>query len=139
MDSTKIPIMGAIASKLNWLSSKQRIISQNIANADTPGYRARTLEEQDFSGLVSRFQADGTDQMPLKMKTTNPKHLLTGGMGAGEKNEFEMENLKGGDPTANNVILEEQLMDMANTQMEFGMMVSLYKKHVSMIRTAIGR
>ncbi len=37
------------------------------------------------------------------------------------------------------MVLEQQLVSVAETQMDFQMMTSLYRKHLDMFRTALGR
>jgi hypothetical protein len=41
MSVTDIPLFSMLRGRLNWLSDRQRVISENVANADTPGYVGR--------------------------------------------------------------------------------------------------
>ena len=57
MGVADIPLLGQIKGRLGWLDARQRVIAENVANADTPGYVAR---EFDFSQALS--QATGIDK-----------------------------------------------------------------------------
>ena len=43
------------------------------------------------------------------------------------------------EPSGNAVVLEEQMMLQSQTQVDYELMTRLYKKHVGMVKTAIGR
>jgi len=42
-------IFGMMSDKMSWLSQRQRVLSQNIANADTPDYKARDIAKLSFT------------------------------------------------------------------------------------------
>ena len=47
MDLNKLDVFRLTNSKMGWLSERQTVLAQNIANADTPGYKAK-----DLKGLI---------------------------------------------------------------------------------------
>lgn len=49
---------------------RAEVLSENIVNADTPGYKARDI---DFSSMLS--QAEGTQSGSLSLSKTNDAHL----------------------------------------------------------------
>lgn len=139
MDLSKIPLMNAIAKRMDWLTNKQQVISQNIANANTPNYRSKVLDAPDFQGLVERSMNAGSGSK-LAVQKTNSKHMASAGS----------VNMRGGrvvvdsrasesTPTGNNVVLEDQMLDMAKTQMDYNTMINLYRKQVGLVRTALGK
>ena len=65
MDLNKIPVLKMITTQMDWLNQRQKVISQNIANADTPDYVAHDLAPLDFADLA---RGQGTK---LKMKYLN--------------------------------------------------------------------
>lgn len=139
MDLNKIPVMDAIVKKMNWLNRRQRVIAENVANADTPGYLARDLKPQDFSGLLRHAPRGGAAQGKPRMTLTNARHMTAGGGGVkGGKGTVVAESHEAS-PTGNTVILEEQMIKMAGTQMEYGKMVSLYRRHVGLLKASLGR
>jgi flagellar basal-body rod protein FlgB len=133
MDFSKIPLFSAMSRRMNWLGQRQELLAQNIANADTPGYVAQDLKPQDFSDVLKSTGAGA----PLRMVSTAAGHL--GGAAANAKPRAE----KSPDPerlmSGNAVTLEDQAMKTAQTAMDYQLATNLYRKHISMIKTALGR
>ena len=48
MSLSSMSIFAMAQSKMSWLGQRQTVLAQNIANADTPSYRAKDLEALDF-------------------------------------------------------------------------------------------
>ena len=66
MDFKNLSVFSVANQNIQYLSAKQKIIAENIANVNTPGYLARQVEKQDFdSSLFST----------ITLQTTNPKHI----------------------------------------------------------------
>jgi flagellar basal-body rod protein FlgB len=42
MGPDDIPLFGMLKSRLGYLTERQKLVAQNVANADTPGYRPAT-------------------------------------------------------------------------------------------------
>lgn len=139
MDLNKIPVMAAMVKKMGWLSRKQQVIAENVANADTPGYIAQKLKPQDFSGLLDRAPRSSASRGKTTMVMTNAMHMRRGSGQVRGGNKTEKAESHEATPTGNTVILEEQMIEMANTQMEYGKMISLYRRQVGLLRAALGR
>ena len=61
-----------LKSKMSWLEARQDVLSQNVANADTPGYAARDLKPMDFASLLKK--ANGA--VPASgLMVTDPRHI----------------------------------------------------------------
>mgnify|MGYP000053043793 CR=1 FL=1 len=129
-----IPLFSMIKERMHWLSARQEVLSQNVANADTPGYAARDLKEQDFGSFLNREGGLGMLQ-PVR---TDPKHLGGGGSAASGEIKSEKRPDSETSPTGNSVVLEEQMIKSAQTQMDYEMATGLYSKSLGLIRTAIG-
>ncbi len=141
MDLTSIPLMAALKKRMQWLHSNQSVLSQNVAHADTPGYKAQELEKQDFSSLVDDLSGSekGMRTAPsTKLRTTDARHMAPGGSMADSPDAKEM---KGGEesPTGNTVVLEEEMLKVADNQMQYGMVVNLYKKNMGLLKIALGK
>ena len=143
MDLTSIPLMAALKKRMQWLHANQSVLSQNVANADTPGYRAQRLEKQDFSGLVDDLSSTGgagamRTASATRMQATNARHMAAGG---GTADKADIQDDKDGEqgPTGNTVVLEEEMLKVADNQMQYGMVVNLYKKNVGLLKTALGK
>ncbi len=133
MDLGKFQIFSALTKRMAWLGQRQQVLAQNIANADTPGYTPRDLKPLDFRRRLA--EADGK----LALRVTNAAHLQGTDSPkprfAAEKERDVYEVT----PTGNAVVLEEQLMKVSKTVMDYRLMADLYRKHVNMIKTALGR
>ena len=117
--------------KLDYLSERQGVLAQNIANADTPNYQAMDIAEPDFAKMVS-----GAAQK-LPMAVTDPKHLSSAGtagafIAAKRKTTAEL------NPNGNNVAIEEEMSKTAQNQAEYQKVLNLYGKMITMFKTAIG-
>ena len=132
MDLTKISLFNAMTQRLNWLSQRQSVLAQNIANANTPNYKPQDLKELDFVAMLSKSR-EGS----LAMAQTREGHLGGGAVKAVNYKSFETTGQET-TPTGNAVILEEQLIKTSETRMNYVTTLSLYKKHVDMIKMALG-
>jgi flagellar basal-body rod protein FlgB len=134
MDFSSIPLFSVMKEKLGYLSERQAVLAQNIANADTPGYKAMDVVEPDFARLV-KGQSVGQS---LKMTITSPGHI---GHGVGAIGEFATEKRKGTDelnPNGNNVSIEEEMAKAGLNQAEYQKVVGMYGKWITMFKVAIG-
>jgi flagellar basal-body rod protein FlgB len=133
MDLTKIPVFGAITKRMNWLQQRQRVLAQNIANANTPGYRPRDLKELDFKDVLRRSSG-------MKMTATNPQHIAAKSPSQLERFGTRMQkDTYEASPDGNAVVLEEQMLKVTENRMDYELMTNLYRKHINMLRTAMGR
>jgi flagellar basal-body rod protein FlgB len=114
-------------SRLRWLDRRQEVLARNIANADTPGYRARDLTP--FAQQLSRAGGAAT------LARTDAQHLAAGGAGAGTRPDRGEEV----SPDGNAVSLDEQAIKIADTDSAHALAMSLHRSWVGMIRTALGR
>ncbi|GLQ07334.1 flagellar basal body rod protein FlgB [Sneathiella chinensis] len=132
MSLQDIPLFSALTERMKWLTARQKVLSQNIANSDTPNYMAKDLKPQKFKDMVAR-----PEEVKVQMVKTSSAHIQTA-----EKSDFTTKKIRDPyetTPTGNGVVLEEQMMNLAETQIQYQMTTSLYKKHVAMLKTALGR
>ena len=140
MDLTSIPLMAAMKKRMQWLHSNQNVLSQNVANADTPGYKGQKLEKQDFSGLVDDLSGSNAPaaKPSMSMRASHAGHMKAGG-GMADKSDVVEDKDAEESPTGNTVVLEEEMIRVADNQMEYGMMVNLYKKNMGLLKIALGK
>lgn len=134
MSIQNVPLMRAMASKMIYLDKRQGVIAQNMANADTPGYRPQDLTKVDFGKVLEKV----IDTNRVSMKTTNPNHLphadgVERAKGKNDRMTYEVA------PAGNAVIMEEQMIKANQTQMDYSLMTGLMQKQASMYRLALGR
>lgn len=129
-----IPIFGMLKQRMHWLSERQGVLAENVANADTPDYTARDLKPLDFQKMVN----DASGGARLSTQQTHPAHIakasvsLEGSARVVKKPDFETT------PTGNSVVLEDQMIAVADTQMSYEMASGLYTKSLAMLKTALG-
>lgn len=134
MDFNKFTLFGAIKGRMNWLARRQELLSQNIANADTPGYKPHDLKPFSFKDMVQRQQLP-----PLNMEVTNSEHL--GGERKAVSPFREVVDTKPYEtaPDGNAVVLEEQMAKVNETAIQHRLTTELYRKNLGLIRIAIGK
>jgi flagellar basal-body rod protein FlgB len=109
-------------------ATRQRVISENIAHADTPGYRARDVT--DFGALVDDGPAFGA-------RMTRPGHIPFGGDPSGfEVREASVTGAES--PNGNTVSLEDQMMRAAEVRQSHEMALGVYRKSLDILRTTLG-
>ncbi|WP_375421015.1 flagellar basal body protein [uncultured Sphingomonas sp.] len=133
-------IIADIAREMKHLAARQRVVAQNIANSETPGFKAREVVAPDFSALLARQGGGGG-----RAAVARPQVAITGAMaalgarrprGAGTMLDHDVLETK---PDGNNVTLEDQLLKMGQIQADFAAMTNLYRKQQALLKTAIGR
>jgi flagellar basal-body rod protein FlgB len=131
MDLTKIPFFELINKRLAWLSQRQDVLAENVANANTPGYKARDLKEASFAELLH-----GSDSSN-RMVATKANHIV----GATRASAYKVMDDKSATPTINGnaVDMEAEMMKVSKTGIDYQFAISLYKKQLGFIKTALGR
>lgn len=130
MDMTDLGVMKLMTRKMGYLSERQQVIAQNVANLNTPDYKPNDLKPFTFRNALS-------DSRRLRPDSTNPSHL-DGTLAAGSKNQAARDRRPyETTPDGNAVVLEQQMLKSAETSADYQTMLNLYKKQVNMIRNAI--
>jgi flagellar basal-body rod protein FlgB len=132
MDLSSISLFGALRGKMSWLSQRQTLLAENVANADTPGYAARDLKAPSFADLVSKSGSN------LTAARTEFAHVPFKGGGSGGFRPQETADSPAS-ISGNTVSIEEQMMEVTQTAMDYQMTVGVYRKGLSLIQTALGR
>ena len=124
-----IPLMSMLKSQMGYLNQRQKVIAQNVANADTPGYTPQDLQAFDKVLGAQGRAAAGT------LVRTDPMHLepprLKDAVAApvyAPDSETRMDG--------NSVVLEEEMMKMAQSRSDYDTAVTLYEQAMNMLRTA---
>ena len=144
MDFTKLTVFQALSAKMTWLNERQRVLAQNVANADTPGYEARDIKEPDFGAMLKQLQRrPGQAVKSVEVVKTDGQHLSGGGGGSALGGEMKLDPKKTDglepSPTGNAVNLEEEMMKVAQSAADYELAANLYQRHLGMIRLALGK
>jgi flagellar basal-body rod protein FlgB len=131
MNMPDVPLFAMLRERMTWLHQRQDILSQNVANADTPGYTARDLKPLDFEQALSGAASGGT------LLTTNSRHFS---MSPTQNSVFEDHETpdQESSPNGNSVSLEQEMIKVSDTQAQFAAAANIYAKAMSLMKTAIG-
>ena len=135
MAITDVPILAMLRTRLQWAQERQRVLAENVSNADTPKYRARDV-------AAPKFEAPGqitpTAVTQVSLAQTESNHI--GGLGSSgskfrteSKSNFEIR------PTGNAVNLEDEMIKVAANQMDYQAATALYTRSLNLIKVALGK
>jgi len=129
MPISQIPLFSMLRTKMHWHQERQRLLAENVANADTPGFKPKELKAPGF--------APARGAAAVSVERTNAAHLSLAAARPGEdavlSARFEVT------PSGNAVSLEEEMMKVSQNQSDYQLAASLYQKSLQMLRTAVGR
>jgi len=122
----------ALASSLNFRQMRQDLISSNIANAETPGYKAKRI---DFEEALARA-IDLDNQQSLR--ANDPRHYNVGGGGFDNLEPTVYDDPNGVvSEDGNTVDRDEEMAKMAENKILFDASVTLLNKKLGQLRYSI--
>jgi flagellar basal-body rod protein FlgB len=132
MDLNQIPLFAMLRGRMGYLNERQQVISENVANADTPGFLPRDLRPFSFQ---AQLEAQKTAMAPV---TTDPAHMQPQHAQADAASGFKPFVSRDSETTldGNAVVLEEQMMKLTDARMNYDAAVSFYQKSLALLRTA---
>jgi flagellar basal-body rod protein FlgB len=130
---SSIPLFSALTDKMKWHQTRQGLLAENVANAETPGYRGRDLKAYGFQDHMRAMSVAS-----IATTATNPGHIVkaSGGgeaFGSRQLNNFEIT------PEGNGVTLEDEMMKVTANQMDYSAVTAIYSRSIRIIKTALGR
>jgi flagellar basal-body rod protein FlgB len=130
MPISDIPILSMLRTRMQWHQERQRVLAENVANADTPNYRARDLAPPKFEQALTSAS--------LALARTDPNHIV-GAAGAGSQFAEDGDLHYEVRPRGNAVSHEDEMLKLAGNQMDYDAVTSLYTHSLALIKTAIGK
>lgn len=131
-----IDLFQVAGDRMRYLTERQTLIARNIANADSPGYKA-----QDLAPFVPNLSTSGATPagvLPVSLAQTNPMHLQLEPDAVESQQPVDTEADYGGEkPTGNTVSVEEQMIKSADVSNSFAMATAVYTKSISIMKTAV--
>lgn len=142
MATSDVPIFSMLRNRMRWHQDRQKLLAENVANADTPNYRARDLVPPNFDSMLRggvRSAATAGASIGAGPMRTDPAHI--GATGSTVQNRFEVRRNTGlvATPDGNRVNLEDEMLKVAQNQMDYQAVAGLYQRSLGLIRTAIGK
>ena len=130
MPISDIPILSMLRERMEWHQERQRVLAENVANADTSNYQAKDLAPPDFSRELSAAS--------VSLATTEPGHI-GGGSNGGSQFATESSGRFEVRPRGNSVTHEDEMMKVASNQMDFDAVSDLYSRSLALIKLAVGK
>ncbi len=135
MAISDIPILSMLRTRLQWAQERQKVLAENVANSDTPNYRARDL-------VAPKFE-DPTKLAPTTVSTVSLARTENGHIGGigSSGSQFRTESKDHYDvrPTGNAVNLEDEMMKVAANQMDYQAATALYTRSLNLLKIALGK
>lgn len=132
MDFSSQPLFAMLSQRLNWLTARQKVLAENIANVDTPGYQAHDLKKLSFEQMVNAQSAS------LPMTRTNIQDISTSVAPGVESADVVKDKPLETTLSGNSVTLDSELMKLSNTASDHTLALNLYHDQLAMFRTVIG-
>jgi flagellar basal-body rod protein FlgB len=131
MAISDIPMLSMLRTQMHWHQERQQLLAKNVANSDTPGYRPVDLAPVDTSQNHPTLP-------PLVLRQTNPAHVggaldAAATFGVDPHGGYEVR------PAGNAVNLEDEMMKVADNQMDYETATTLYSHSLNLIKTALGK
>lgn len=148
---TDLTILAMAKGLASHASTRQSIVSENVANADTVGYRARGIKPfaEVYNGpgapergpAVARPGLQGGPAQVFQASATRPGHTgFTETLQRAEAAEiYEVSKLGSESPNGNSVSIEDQMARGAHAVADHQMALGVLRKSMDLIRMSIGR
>jgi flagellar basal-body rod protein FlgB len=133
MDYSGIKLMQMMEAKMAYLSEKQDVLAQNIANADTPGFKPKQMRNLDFDRLAL------AEARKLHLKTSSAGTSLAGTRSTQEFRQDKQRKTYETTPVENSISLEEQMAMVAQNNLDYMTVTNLYTKTSGMFKIALGQ
>ncbi|UGV27473.1 flagellar basal body rod protein FlgB [Rhodopseudomonas boonkerdii] len=135
MAISDLPMLSVLRTKMQWHQERQRVLAENVANSDTPGFRPRDLVEPKFDRSGASAAGGVTGQLP--MMRAQGVNITPSGASA----KFDVNGRTGYEtrPAGNAVNLEDEMLKVSANQMDFAAASSLYSRSLGLLKTAIGK
>lgn len=122
----------ALNTRMTWLNERQRVLAENVANANTPGFLARDLEEPNFRDLLRKSVAN------VGLARTASAHI--NGVGDAVATKFKVEETDElPNKSGNSVVLEAEMLKVSQSVADHELMSNLYRKGIDLMRIALSR
>lgn len=137
---TDLPILSMLRTRMQWHQTRQKLLSENVANADMPGFKPRDLANPTFDRTSGELaQPSGAITGSSGLAVTSPAHIALTASGDGpgaDPRRFKGFEIR---PSGNGVNLEEEMMKAGDNQADYQLAATLYQKSLETLKIAIGK
>ncbi|MEP5759268.1 MAG: FlgB family protein [Litoreibacter sp.] len=111
-------------------TARQSMVAKNIANADTPGYKARDM--MPFDALVKRGNMSSID-----MAATRAGHMARADQSLSSPTFISPETEQS--PDGNTVTVETEILKSIEAERQHSKAISIYQSSMNILRSSIGK
>ena len=132
MDLNNLKLFKMALTRMDWAAQRQKVLSQNISNADTPHYRPNDVKTLDFKQVLR-----GEMKHPVAVTRTDPNHVKgtipeqPHYRNLRERKTFEES------PDGNQVVVEEQMQKVSDTRASYDTAVTIMQANLKMLSIAL--
>jgi flagellar basal-body rod protein FlgB len=131
MGISDIPILSMLRTRLEWHQARQKVLAENVANADTVGFKPRDLTQPDLDRTAEPVTS-------VALARTEASHIAGSNAAASPFRSATAGNYEIR-PTGNSVSLEDEMIKVAANQMDFQAASALYSHSLGLLKTALGK
>jgi flagellar basal-body rod protein FlgB len=132
VDLNNLKLFKMAMTRMDWATQRQRVLSQNISNADTPLYRPKDLNALNFKQVLRGEMAPH-----VQVAMTNPHHLK-GTIPEQEKfRDIGQRKTFEASPDGNQVVVEEQMQKVSDTRAAYDTAITLMQANLKMLSIAV--
>lgn len=124
----KLTLLAMVRKRMDWIAQRQEVLSENIANANTPRYQPKDLKALDFKTVLNETQP------PVKPVATNPMHIVP--EMKDPMREVRQRKTFESSPDGNSVVLEEQMAKLTEGRTAYETAANLFQKQMKMLKLA---
>ena len=128
MSSNISGLFDTLTQKLSWLNQKQAVLAENVANANTPGYKQLDVTPLSFG--------DAMKQANVGMTVTDPRHIVPASMAGVNAKTFQSKDTAVS-LSGNSVDIEQQMTEVSKTSVDYQTMTAVYHKMLALMKISI--
>jgi flagellar basal-body rod protein FlgB len=127
MDLSQVPLFSALMKRMSWLTERQSVLAENVANAEIPGYQAQDLAPPDFRSLLTQ-----STPKPV-LAVTDPRHI------EGRPISDAAHVIPASAPGGGRATVEDEMMKVSQTANDYALVSTVYRANLGMLKTVLGR
>ena len=131
----------ALKNRMRFLQARQKLLAENVANADTPGYKPKDIREVGVDPAsrgsdAARRMASAAYGSGVALAATSPGHITrSAGGGGGDTKGASFETR----PSGNAVNLEDEMLKVSQNHIDFQTAANIYQRGIATLKIALGR
>lgn len=124
----KLNLIELAKNRMDWVSKRQSVLADNIANANTPKF---------LPSDVSPFKGELNKLLPVQPTVTQANHIST--QVVDPRVTIKTKKVFESSPDGNAVVLDEQMAKLSESKSAYDLAASLFQKQFKFIKSALGK